>query len=98
MGQKKNKNESLLLELIATAKRFNIEVRTEKLLREVGYHAHSGRCRVKNQELIILDKDSPLGDQVEFLAAALSEKKLNSSQIPPHLAKLIRPVPPASES
>jgi hypothetical protein len=98
MGQRKSKNESLLLELIATAKRFNIEVRTEKLLREVGYHAHSGRCRVKDQELIILDKDSPLGDQLEFLATALSEKKLNSAQIPPHLAKLIRAAPASNES
>lgn len=98
MGQKKNKNESLLQDLIETAKRFDIEVRTEKLLREVGYRARSGRCRVKDQQLIILDKDSPLGDQVEFLAGALSEKKLDSSQIPPHLAKLIRPAPPSNET
>ena len=98
MGQRKSKNESLLQDLIATAKRFNIEVRTERLLREVGYHARSGRCRVKDQELIILDKDSPLGDQVDFLATALSEKKLHSSQIPPHLAKLIGPASPSNET
>jgi hypothetical protein len=97
MGQRKNKKESLLQELIEAAKRLNIEVRTEKLLREVGYHARSGRCRVRDQELIILDKDSPLGDQVDFLAAALSEKKLNASQIPPHLTKIIKPKPSLKE-
>lgn len=75
MGQGKNKNKSLLQELITMAKRLNIEVRTEKLLREVGYHAHSGRCRLKGQDLIIIDRDTPLGDQVDFLATELSERK-----------------------
>ncbi len=69
----KNKSESLLQELIAVAGRMNIEVRTEKLLREVGYHARSGRCRLKEQDLIIIDRDSPLADQVEFLATELEE-------------------------
>ena len=74
-GSAKKKNEALLLELIAAAERLNIEVRTEKLLREVGYHARSGGCRVKGQQLIILDRDSPLADQVEFLASELDEQK-----------------------
>ena len=69
----KNKSESLLQELIAVAGRMNIEVRTEKLLREVGYRVHSGRCRLKEQDLIIIDRDSPLADQVEFLATKLEE-------------------------
>lgn len=73
MRQGKHK-ESLLQELIATARRLNVEVRTEKLLREVGYRAHSGRCRLKGRELIIIDRDAPLGEQVDFLAAELGEK------------------------
>jgi hypothetical protein len=75
MGQSKNKNESRLQELILTAKQMNIEVRTEKLLREVGYRARSGRCRVKGREFILLDKDTPLSEQVDFLAAELAERK-----------------------
>ena len=71
----KNKSESLLQELIAVAGRMNIEVRTEKLLREVGYHARSGRCRVNGQQVIIVDRDSPLAEQVEFLASELDEQK-----------------------
>lgn len=69
---KKNKSESLLQELIAAAERMNIEVRTEKLLREVGYHAKSGGCRVKGQQLIIVDRDAPLRDQIDFLTDELA--------------------------
>lgn len=43
MGQAKSKNEALLEELIAKAKSLNVDVRREKLLREVGYRTHSGR-------------------------------------------------------
>jgi hypothetical protein len=72
---KKKKVDSALEELTATADRMNIEVRTEKLLREVGYHARSGRCRLNGRDLIIIDRDAPLPDQVEFLAAELDERR-----------------------
>ena len=75
MGQGKNKYESLLQELIARAKRLDIDVRTEKLLREVGYRVHSGRCRLKGKALIIIDRDASLGDQVDFLAAELRKQE-----------------------
>lgn len=77
MAQGKKKNELLLQELIETAKKLNIEVRAERLLREVGYHAQSGRCRLKEKDLIIIDRDAPLRDQVEFLAAELSKHTQN---------------------
>ncbi|HEY3301972.1 MAG TPA: hypothetical protein VGL70_00400 [Candidatus Binatia bacterium] len=76
---KKTKNDAALQELMAAAGRMNIEVRTERLLREVGYHARSGRCRLKGQDLIILDRDAPLPDQVEFLAAELEERRSAST-------------------
>lgn len=75
MGQGKNKFESLLQELIARAKRLDIDVRMEKLLREVGYRVHSGRCRLKGKDLIIIDREAPLGDQVDFLAAELKKQE-----------------------
>ena len=74
MARSKQNNEARLQALIATAKNKNIEVRTEKLLREVGYRARSGRCRVMGQDVILLDRDAPVGDQVDFLASALAEK------------------------
>jgi len=74
MARSKQNNEARLQELIGAAKQRNIEVRTEKLLREVGYRARSGRCRVMGQDVILLDRDAPVGDQIDFLASALADK------------------------
>jgi fructose-specific component phosphotransferase system IIB-like protein len=75
----KTKHESRLQELIGAAKQKNIEVRTEKLLREVGYRARSGRCRVQGKELILLDRDASMSDQIEFLTTALAEATPDAS-------------------
>lgn len=75
MASSKNKQEARLQELILSAKSKNIQVRTEKLLREAGYRAKSGRCRVHGQEVILLDRDARLSDQIEFLASELAEQK-----------------------
>ena len=75
MSQPKNRMESRLRELINDAQEMAIEVRTEKLLRDSGYRARSGRCRVKGQELILIDRDSPISEQVDFLAAELKQHK-----------------------
>jgi hypothetical protein len=72
MAHSKQRLEFRLQELISAAKEKNIEVRAEKLLREVGYRAHSGRCRVKGRDVIILDRDAPVSDQIEVLSAALA--------------------------
>lgn len=75
MSQAKNRQEARLQNLIVSAKEMNILVRTEKLLREAGYRAHSGRCRIKGREVILLDRDAPIGDQIEFLAGELSQRR-----------------------
>jgi hypothetical protein len=69
----RQKHESRLSELINAARQMNIEVRTEKLLREVGYRARSGRCRVNGQELILIDRDAPISDQIDFLSTELAQ-------------------------
>ena len=74
MTKTKNRIDSRLQDLIAAAKELNIEVRTEKLLREVGYRARSGRCRVKGKDLILLDRDAPISEQVDFLTAELAAR------------------------
>ncbi len=89
MGKKLKKVESLLQELIQTAKKRNIDVRTEKLLREVGYRARSGHCRLNGKDLIILDRDAPLGDQVDFLAGELSQRESKTTQSPPPSEKTL---------
>jgi hypothetical protein len=73
MARAKNKEEARLQALISAARERNIEVRMEKLLREVGYRVHSGRCRVNGRELILIDRDAAVSDQVELLSSALQE-------------------------
>jgi predicted site-specific integrase-resolvase len=73
MSQGKRKPEAKLQELISNAKEKNIEIRMEKLLREIGYRAHSGRCKVRGRDLIVLDRDASVHDQIEFLTSALAD-------------------------
>ncbi|MGH7817664.1 MAG: hypothetical protein ACREOR_09780 [Candidatus Binatia bacterium] len=75
MAQPKNRQEARLQALIVTAKGMNIQVRTEKLLREAGYRAHSGRCRIKGQDVILIDRDTPIADQIEFLAGEVAKRR-----------------------
>ena len=70
----KNRQEARLQDLIVRAKAMNVQVRKEKLLREAGYRVHSGRCRVKGQDVILIDRDAPIGDQIEFLASELAQR------------------------
>ena len=74
MAQLKQKQQLRMRELIGTAQQLNIEVRTEKLLREVGYKPRSGRCRINGQEVILIDRDAPISEQIEFLASELTSK------------------------
>jgi len=75
MAQSKNRQEARLQDLIVRAKAMNVQVRKEKLLREAGYRVHSGRCRVNGQDVILIDRDVPIGDQIEFLASELAERR-----------------------
>lgn len=74
MVSPKNRLEARLQDLIIRAKAMNVQVRKEKLLREAGYRAHSGRCRLNGQDIILIDRDAPIGDQIEFLAGELAER------------------------
>ena len=83
VAQFRNKHEERLHKLIGAAEQMNIEVRTEKLLREVGYRARSGRCRVNGRDLILLDRDASISDQVDFLLAELAANQSETPQARP---------------
>jgi hypothetical protein len=83
VSQSRNKHEARLHKLIGAAKQMNIEVRTEKLLREVGYRARSGRCRVNGRDLILIDRDASISDQVDFLSAELAANQSETAQAQP---------------
>ncbi len=84
-----HKPKAKLHELIEFAQRLQIEVRTEKLLREVGYHAVSGSCRLGENKLIILDQDLPIKDQVDLLADEIRRSVPDPTAVPRHLKALL---------
>ena len=93
MAQGKHKQQLRLQELIGAAKQRNIEVRTEKLLREVGYKPRSGRCRINGQEVILIDRDAPISEQIDFLSALLAEEgRQPSVERDRNLKSLLNPI------
>ena len=73
-----NKQEIRLQVLIETANQRRIEVRTEKLVREVGYRVRSGHCRFKGKDIILIDRDAPISEQIEFLATELARNQAHT--------------------
>lgn len=80
---------TLLEELKELAKRLGFEVRQEKLLREVGYHVRSGSCRVRDTNIILLDRALPLEAQIEVLVEELSGSRLDDVYLSPEARRLL---------
>ena len=80
----------LVAELEELAKRCGIEVRHEKLLREVGYRARSGSCRVREKNLVILDRALAPSGQLEVLAEALRDQDLENFYLSPAARRLLQ--------
>jgi hypothetical protein len=87
------RNESRLLalvdELAEAAARVGLEVRREKILREVGYRARGGACRLRDKDLVILDREQPAREQLEVLAEALRARDLESVYLSPAARRAI---------
>lgn len=75
------------LKEIATAS--GLEVREERLLREVGYSVKSGVCRVADQEVLLLDKNATPAERIEVLCGLLAGRDLESVYIEPELRRTI---------
>lgn len=73
----------LVDELTETARRLGLEVRREKILREVGYRARGGACRLREKDLIILDSAQPPAEQVEVLVEILRGRNLDDLYLSP---------------
>jgi hypothetical protein len=73
----------LVDELTETARRLGLEVRREKILREVGYRARGGACRLREKDLIILDSAQPPSEQVEVLVEILRARNLDDLYLSP---------------
>jgi hypothetical protein len=66
-----------------------LEVREERLLREVGYSVRSGICRVDDHEVVLLDRNASSAERIEFLCNLLSGRDLDSVFIEPEIRRSI---------
>ncbi|MGH7860516.1 MAG: hypothetical protein ACREQY_24560 [Candidatus Binatia bacterium] len=83
------KAEAVFEELKELATRLGLEVREEKLLREVGYQVRSGTCRVRDQNLILIDRDLPIPSRLEVLIEVLSGRDLGEVYVSPELRRVL---------
>jgi hypothetical protein len=83
------KIDAILVELKDLAARVGFEVREEKLLREVGYQVRSGSCRVRQQNLLFLDRDLPAASRMEALLDELARRDLGEVYVSPELRRIL---------
>jgi hypothetical protein len=76
---------SLVEELAQAAERVGLQVRRERLLREVGYRARGGACRLREKDLVIIDS----AQQLEVLLEALRTRDLESLYLSPAARRLL---------
>lgn len=81
----------LVDELSEAARRLGLEVRREKILREVGYRVRGGACRFRERNLIILDRTLMPAEQVEILAEALRGHDLEPLYLSPAARRMVQP-------
>jgi hypothetical protein len=84
------RDRALLEQLKEVGGRIGIEVREERLVREVGYSVRSGRCRVNGQEVILLDRNAAISERTEALLESLATCDLSEIYLEPEIRQLLR--------
>jgi hypothetical protein len=79
----------LLERLKEIASASGLDVREERLLREVGYSVRSGVCRVEEHEVLLLDKNATPAERIEAVCGVLAARDLDSVFIEPDLRRTI---------
>jgi hypothetical protein len=77
-------------ELADAAKRLGLEVRREKIMREIGYRARGGACRLREKNLVIIDREMAPAEQVEVLVEALRSRDLENLYLSPAARRLLQ--------
>ena len=80
---------ALLEELKTAATRLGFDVREERLLREVGYRVRSGSCRVRETNVILLDRGLPPAAQIDVLVEELAGRPLDEVYLSPAARRLL---------
>ncbi len=81
--------QAVLEELKNLATQLGLEVREEKLLREVGYHVRSGSCRVRQTQVILLDRALSASAQIDVLVEELARRPLDDVYVSPAARRLL---------
>jgi hypothetical protein len=81
---------SMVDELAEAAERIGLKVRRERLLREIGYRARGGACRLREKDLVIIDSAQPPAEQLEVLLEALRTRDLESLYLSPAARRLLQ--------
>jgi len=81
----------LVDELCEAAERVGLVVRREKILREIGYRVRGGACRLREKNLVIIDRDMAPAEQLEVLADALRSRDLESLYLSPAARQVVQP-------
>lgn len=79
----------LLEELKTVALGLGIRVREERLLREVGYRVRSGACRLRDANLVLLERGLPPSAQIDLLAGVLAERPIEAVYLSPAARRLL---------
>lgn len=80
---------ALLEELKNAAEKLGLSVREERLLREVGYRVRSGSCRVRDEQVIFLDRGLPASAQIDVLVEELAGRPLDAIYLSPAARALL---------
>ncbi|MDO8431667.1 MAG: hypothetical protein Q7S58_04570 [Candidatus Binatus sp.] len=83
-------------ELAGAAERAGLQVRREKIMREIGYRTRGGACRLRDQDLVIIDRDQPAAEQLEVLAEALRSRDLEAMYLSPAARRIVHAGEPQS--
>ena len=81
--------QALLDELKAAAEKLGMQVREERLLREVGYRVRSGRCRLREDQIIFLERGLPASVQLDVLVDELAGRPLDDIYLSPAARALL---------
>jgi hypothetical protein len=90
-GPREDPAQQLLLQrLKELAEKTGVTVREERLVREVGYHVRSGACRLRGQDVLLLDTGASSAERIEALLEFLAECDLDGVFVEPDLRRMIR--------
>ena len=85
--------EAMIEELRTAARALGFEVREEELLREVGYRARSGACRVNDRNVILVDRRLSPAERLDVLCGALAGRDLDGVFLSPALRAMVEREP-----